>query len=249
MSIFGSLLGGAVGLLGQKLGNDDREEAAEKAFQRSRPISVSGPGGASTFEDDSLNLSLNPQLERFQQGLGGAAESALGNLRGMDFQGREAAELNRLRTLRRPEIDKARAALQSRLVARGRTGLGIGGGLSGNLFNPESAALEEAILRADLGDIGAARGFSQQEQNFLLGQVGGLSGIQQDVLGGPEALGALSVGGAPSAAVSTLQAQPGFTAANQRNDFFASLGQGIAGTDFRDLASRFSSGGMAGLFF
>lgn len=249
MSIFGSLLGGAIGLFGQSRADDAREEAADKAFQRSQPISVTGPGGASTFEDGQLNLSLNPQLQRFQQGLGGAAEGALGSLRGMDFQGRETAELDRLRTLRRPQIDQARAALQSRLVNRGRTGLGIGGGLQSGLFNPESAALEEAILRTDLGDIGAARGFSQQEQNFLLGQAGGLSSIQQDVLRGPESLGALSVGGRPSGAVSALQAQPGFARANNTENFFAGLGQGIANTDFRDLANRFNTGGLSGLFF
>lgn len=239
MSIFGSLLGAGIGLIGQKMGNDDREEAAQRAQESARPISVSGPGGSSIFdqENEQLNLSLNPQLQRFQQGLGGAAESTLGSLRGLDFQGREQAELQRLRTLRRPEIDQARSALQSRLVARGRTGLGIGGGLGGRMFNPESAALEEAILRTDLGDIGAARGFSQQEQNFLLSQLGGLSGIQQGVLGGPEALGALSVGGRPGAGVSALQAQPGFTSAQQKNDIFAGFGRGVANTNFKELFS------------
>ena len=74
-------------------------------------------------------------------------------------------EVQRLRDIARPREDALRAQVRSRLFNAGRLGLGTGGGLTPGTFQPELAALEEGLARADTGRVQAAR---QEQQRGLL---------------------------------------------------------------------------------
>ena len=232
MALLESIVGAGIGLLGQELLADDSKQAAvEDALEASRPITTVGPTGEARFDGDKMRLRLTPQLQAQATRLNIPIHSLLGTLSETDFEGREMAELDRLREIRRPEIARSRDALQARLLARGRSGLGVGGGRSGRLFNPQSAALEEAILAADLGDIGAARDFAREDERFALQQLTGLSQLQRGILKEPESLAALARGFAPPAAISALQAVPGMERGQRRESFFGALGQRIGQSD------------------
>lgn len=225
MSLFGGLIGGGLGLIGELIGGGEREEGVEAALEASRPISVTGPTGRAMFDEANrqFNLSLHPELRERLDELRAVSGGVLTDLGATDFAGREAAELDRLRTLRQPQIDQARSQLQSRLLARGRLGVGVGGGLGGRLFQPETAALEEAILRSDLGDIGAAREFARGDERFLLQQLQGLMGLESDIRSSPERLAGIGIQARPPAAVASMQALPGL----QRGDFISGLFGGL----------------------
>ena len=240
MALLSSLIGGGVGLLGQRFASDDREDAAQAALEASRPIDTLGTTGKAVWDtgDQKFKIKLSPALMRQAEALGITVDQLTGALNQTDFEGREAAELERLREIRRPSIDRARADLQDRLLRRGRLGAGVGGGRTGRLFNPESAALEEAIFAADLGDIGASRDFARGDERHLLQQLVGASNLQRGILTQPESLAALSRGFTPPAATQALQAVPGFASADTTQGFFSSLGAELGNTDFGSLANR-----------
>ena len=207
MAIFGQLLGAGISLLGNKLGGSSDRRASQAALA----------------EMESSRRYIPPELE---SGLFRAAKVARGALdTAVEFNkgGIEAMtnrELERLQAMRQPMIDRSRAQLQSRLLARGRLGVGVGGGRTGGLFNPETAALEEAILGAQLGDIGAARTMATNEANRLLNSSMGLFRTAYPLIDPGR------------------QVAPGFAAmpfANQASStrgFFGGLAQGLGGMDF-----------------
>jgi len=236
MSIFSSLLSGGLGLLGNKLAGDRLQSGANAAMAAVAPQEVRSPLGTLDTNKGKLDVRLPGQLQGIFSQANELGSRSLSDLGSMDFKGREAAELERLQTLRRPEIDRARSRLQSQLLNRGRIGLGVGGGLGKGLFQPESAALEEAILRSQLGDIGAARQFSQQEQSFLGNQAKGLFGIGQGIAGGALDAARLGLAGRAPAGIAGLQAGVGAARGNSLGSFFSALGTG------------FSGGGLSGLF-
>jgi len=229
MALLGSLLGAGVSLLGSKLGNKQQQSGVNQALQAGGPFNVSGPFGRAKFKDGKLSVGLSGNTRSGFNQAGALGAGALGQLGSTDFLGREQDEFDRLQQLRQPGIDRARSGLQSQQFNRGRLGLGVGGGLSGRLFNPETAAQEEAIMRTQLGDIGAARQSSQQDQNFLLGQAGGLFGLQGQL--GQQGLqqAQLGIGARNPAALAGLAAQPGFSRARTTEGFFGSLGNSIGG--------------------
>jgi len=232
MPLLGSLIGAGVSLLGSRLGNRQQQQGVNAALAAGGPFDVRGPFGRADFDGSDLNVQLGG---KFSQGLNRSAalgNRALGSLGALDFRAREQAELDRLQRLRQPQIDLARAQQQSSLFNRGRLGLARGGGLSGQLFNPETAGLEEAILRAQLGDIGSARQFSQQEQGFLLDQAGGLFGLAGDIGNRGLQQAQLGIAARNPAGLAGLAAGPGFARARTTEGFFGALGNTIGGLDF-----------------
>jgi len=232
MAILSSLISGGLGLLGNKIAGNQLQGGANAALNAVQPREVRSPLGNLDTNDGKLNVSLPGQLGGIFSQANTLGARSLSDLGSMDFRGREASELERLQTLRRPEIDRARSQLQSQLLNRGRIGLGVGGGVSKGLFQPESAALEEAIMRTQLGDIGAARQFSQQEQGFLQNQAQGLFGIGRGIAGG--ALGAASLGlaGRNPQGIAALQSRPGAAQGSSLGGFFSGLGSSLGNQDF-----------------
>ena len=249
-SIAGPLIGGAVSLLGQRKANRDFERGVDQAVQGAAPFSGVLPGGNTVgFQNGNFNIGLgNETSDAFFRSQLGAA-NRLNTLFGTSFLDRENQELARLQQLRQPSIDAARASLQERLVNRGRGGFARGGGLSGRLFNPETAGLEEAILRAQLGDIGAARQFSQQEQDFLLGQARGAAQLGNTLLAGPLEGARLGIAAAnPGVATAGLRTQPALAQARTTQGFFGSLGNTIGGA-VGGLFNQPTAGGPVGSGF
>ncbi len=184
MALFGSLLGAGVSLAGSLLGGRQRSRGAQAALAAGRATNTAGPFGNLVVGPNQLELQLIPGL---QSAFGGAEMLGMRELRNLldtNFEAREDEELERLRALRQPGIAQARSALQSRLAASGRLGLARGGGRTGQLFSPQTAALEEAILAADLGDIGAARNLARSDEAFRLGQARGAFGLQREIASG-----------------------------------------------------------------
>ena len=207
-------------------------------------------GTPGLFDQNSRLLNISPSATQSQ-----AAQNAqmfglntLSDLNSLNFQGREAAELARLQQLRAPEFGAARNQLRSQQLARGREGLGVGGGLQSRLFNPQSAALEEAIARAQLGDISAARQMSQQEQAFLMNQAQQGFGLSNQILAPALQVAQLSLGGrsgtSPSAALAA--GVPASNAANSTRGFFSGLGQSISGENFDQNFQGFFGGANQG---
>ena len=250
MALFDDLLGAGLGFLGTRLASNQEQGAVNRALQLANPVSVAGPTGLASFSDGLLTLGLTPQLQQAFNQAGASGLSALNTLGGANFATREANELARLQALRQPQIDAARASLQSQLANRGRLGVGAGGGITPGLFNPESAALEEAIARTQLSDIAAARDFSQQEQSFLANQARDLIGIGNQIQQPLQQNALLGIQSRLPSALAGLAAQPGFNEANTTRGFFSGLGNtlgGIGGAigDFLGLGGD-SLGGLFG---
>lgn len=249
MGLFSSIAGAVAGpLIGGILGREGDDRAARNVDQSSQailaaggPFNVSGPGGQAGFQDGTLTTSFggSPGFANVFNQANMVAQQNLGALSGgADFFGREQAEFERLQRLRQPSIQAARAGLQERLFNRGRSGFGRGGGLSGNLFNPESAALEEAILRAQTGDIREARNLSQQDQEFLLNQGRVAQGISQGVASFPLQQAQLGINARNPFAGAAGQGD--LVRARSNQGFFNSLGNTVGGLDFGGL---FNQGG------
>ena len=223
MGLFSSIAGAGLSLLGNKLAGKQERRGAAAQMEAVDPLDIRGPLGRAEFSGGDLTLSLpGPLNQAFNQAnrLGSGLLSDLGR---MDFQGREAAELERLQTLRQPSIDIARERLMSNLLNRGRLGAAEHRGVSGLAYQPEIAAQEEAIARMQLGDIAAARDFSQQEQGFLLNQATGLFGLGQGIGSGATEAGRLSLGGRAPVGAALAQGLPAYNAAAGTRGFFGGL--------------------------
>ena len=231
MGLFSSIAGAGLNLLGSKLSQRSQERGAQAALSAGAPFSVKSRLGSTVFNAGTgrLDIRPNPNFNRGIQRAGQIGLRSLNDLQSLDFEGREMAELERLQTLRAPLFADARAGLQSRLFNQGRLGAARGGGLTDRLFNPETAGLEEAIARTQLGDIGAARQMSQDEQRFLLGQATGafqLPGIIQAPLFDQARIG---IAARTPQALAAMQAQPHLSQARTTEGFFGALGQGLGG--------------------
>jgi len=214
----GQLALGGAGLL---FGQDSADTRAQEILQASRPVSVRSPLGRFTVGDDGdLRLGLSRRQVGSLRNLQGLEGQLFGLLNDPDFV---QSEVDRLRGIARPREDALRAQLRSQLFNRGRLGLGIGGGRTGEFFNPELAALEEAFAAEDTARVQAARG----EQQRLLGNVFGLLGAQEDIRRQPLAAAQVGIAGRPSQA--GLQGL-GFAQARASNSidaFFTSAAQSL----------------------
>ena len=208
--VIGAAISGAAGLLGASKNSKAARDVANAQLEASQPRNVISPLGESRFSagDNQLQLALSPLLGARQGQLSDIATPLFGLLQDPNFV---SSEVERLRGIARPNEDQLRASLRSQIYNRGRLGLGIGGGVTGNMYNPEMAALEEGLARADLGRVDSAR----NEQQRLLGNLFGLLGQEQEVLKLPLLMGQLSTStpssyGAFGAQNLGLQQQMGF---------------------------------------
>ena len=147
------LAGSTLGL-GKALGT----EAADMAtFQ---PFTVtSSLGGASVGPDGSVNLTTTQRERELSEGLLGGAGGAFA--RAMEDPAIAQQELyNQMRAIQQPEEQRQRLALEERMLAQGRMGLGSAayGGANPEML-AQAQAEQDAMLKANL----AARGQSMQE--------------------------------------------------------------------------------------
>ncbi len=173
MGIFASIAAPLIGAGVSKLlgGSAARSQnaGAQAALAAAQPIRIGGPMG--TFDPSSGNTILSAQFLDALDSLKYERQRTFGRLEDPNFV---QSEVQRLREMARPQEDQTRSALRDRLFAQGRLGAGRGGGRTGRLFNPETAALEEALANVDLQRVGAARG----EQQRLLGNATSLIGAE-----------------------------------------------------------------------
>jgi len=237
-AVAGPLIGGLLGREGDDRAERDVRRSSQAVLQAAQPFNVSGPGGQANFQDGRLTTGLDGGFQStfgFSNLIG---RQALGDLSRLPFEQREQHEFDRLQRLRQPSIAAARAGLQERLFNRGRTGFGRGGGLTGSIFNPESAALEEAIMRSQLSDVGAARDLSQGQQSFLLGQAERAQGLSQRTAGFP--LAQAQVGLNARNPFAGVAGQGDLVSARSNQGFFNSLGNQLGSLD---LGGVFTGGG------
>ena len=143
------------------------ETAATQVGQQTqfKPFTVtSGVGGVTTTPTGGITTTLTPEQQALQQQLQGFGTQAFGmlgspearaaeqaNIVGMLTQGgqggREAEIMQRLQASVAPEQDRARMALEERLLGQGR--LGVATGQYGG--TPEALALEKAIAEQQAG--------------------------------------------------------------------------------------------------
>jgi len=240
MAFLGSLLGAGVGLLGNLFGQDEADDRGEQLLAQSQgPSSVVSPFGTFLRDGDSVNLSATPtqltDLNRIRQG----REGLFNTFNDPDFV---QSEVDRLRGISRPREDALRASLRSQVFNRGRLGLGVGGGLTGNLFNPELAALEEGLARADMARISQAR----QEQNRQLGLLGGLFGLENDIFSQVSRNSGIAAGLRPSAAGLSGMAAADRRSMDANDAFFATLGNAVGGLNFGGIFGGNSASAPAG---
>ena len=234
-TIAGGLVSGIFGSLGSKSASRQESQAVQTAQQAANPLSVFSPTGYSVFDADNQRImtGLNQQLGTGLTRSSTLANRALGNYFWDDFGGKSTAnvqrEVGRLGQLRAPSIANARASLQSQLLNRGRLGLGVGGGLSGRAFNPEVAGQEEAILRAQLGDIGYAQDRARQRKQDLLWEATGLFNLSSGISGVAGRDAALGIAARVPGSIAALQAQPGFNQGASTRNFFSGLGTTLGG--------------------
>lgn len=221
-SILPSVLSAGIGLLGSSRGQSRMDDYAQQALQATRPLDVRSPLGSAVFSRNDLRLRLPGAISRDISGLRGLRGDYFGLLNDPNFI---QTEVDRLRGIARPNEDALRASLRSRLFNQGRLGLGVGNGMTGGMFNPELAALEEGFARADAGRVDQARG----EQQRLLGNVFGLLGQETDLRALP--LQAAQIGiqaRTPSSALGPLYGAQQY--AGRANDaFFGGLGSILSG--------------------
>lgn len=223
-AVIGGVATAGAGYMGSKSNQAAASKVAESQLAASQPRHILGPTGEAAWDHRLGVLRLTPTMEQ-QIRLGqieGLTEPLFGLLNDPNFV---QSEVDRLRGIARPREDMLRQSLRSRVYNRGRLGLGIGGGITGNAYNPELAALEEAFARADTERVGAARG----EQQRLFGNLQGLIGMERDIRREPVELASLSLGtpssfGAFGAQNMGLQAQMGYNSA-----FYGELGRSIGG--------------------
>lgn len=238
-SILGGLASGAIGLLGSRRGQSGADDRAQAMLAASRPVDVLGPFGMVDInEAGDFTISPSDRLGSLAAHLQGLSDPVFGLLSDPNFVG---SEVNRLRSMAQPREDALRSQLRSQLFNQGRLGAGVGGGISGRMFNPELAALEEGLARADLARVGAARG----EQQRLLGNLFGLLGAETDIRGLPLQQAQLSSAGRASSAGLTGLSAAAARAGNANDAFFGSLAQTIGELDFGSLFGG-GGGGLSG---
>ena len=108
MAILSSLISGGLGLLGNKIAGNQLQGGANAALNAVQPREVRSPLGNLDTNDGKLNVSLPGQLGGIFSQANTLGARSLSDLGSMDFRGREASELERLQTLRRPEIPARR---------------------------------------------------------------------------------------------------------------------------------------------
>lgn len=140
------------------LGRDLGTEAAGMA--KFQPFTVtSSLGGATVSPDGSVDVTTTQRERELSEGLLGGAGGAFA--RAMEDPAIAQQELyNQMRAIQQPEEQRQRLALEERMLAQGRMGLGSAayGGANPELLAQEQAQ-QEAMLKANL----AARGQSMQE--------------------------------------------------------------------------------------
>lgn len=246
---FGGPVGAAVGsgvagLIGNDKAYGQEQAAAQAARTAANPVSVFGPGGNAVFRPGSNSYKLSVP-DRFQKAsdagiLGG--RRALDQYEAFNPAGYDVnAEVRRLRKLRAPDIAQARSQLQSQLLSRGRLGVGVGGGRTGGLFQPETKALEEAILNSQLSDISSAQDRAMQREALdydregqLLANAQGLFNIGGALQGGGQGAAQLGVQARLPTGIAALQATPGNNQASSTRGFFSGLGATDWGSIFGD---------------
>ena len=245
MSLFGSILGAGVSLLGSGLSNRSSRRGSQAALAAMQPQIISAT---------ELENSLSP---RFQTNLGllqsivdpgetmfippNLHQESILRLRDTireDPRNLEASFLSRLRQRAGPGEAQARAQARARVFNQGRLGLLTGGGVTGR-FNPELASLEEGLARADLQRQDLAFDMARRDQATRVGMdqmlLGLLSGLRQERLSGRLAASAeqRAIHGVPrvfmpSPAAGQFAAAPHLQQARSTEGFFSGLGQGIA---------------------
>lgn len=270
MALFGSLLGSGLSALGGLLGQRSTERGSEAALQASAPMSIFGPFGGSQVGPQGITQSLSPELQQ-QFGLFSNIAGGGGQMFGADpstirfLQGRisnlmespgqrlEQMEMDRLQTLREramPFEEQLRQQTRADLFNRGRLGLGIQGGVTGGFSQPELAALEEGLARADLARQESARSFAEQtrasrlaEASGLLSQFAGLGAqdLRSQIAASQAALGLLRPGMTATGlslqsrtpqGIAAMQAEPFAQQARGVESFFAGLGSQVAQPGF-----------------
>lgn len=147
------LAGSTLGL-GRALGT---EAAGMAKFQ---PFTVtSSLGGATVGPDGSVDVTTTEEERALSAGLLGGAGGAF-NRAMVDPAIAQQELYNQMRAIQQPEEQRQRLALEERMLAQGRMGLGSSayGGANPELLAQEQAQ-QEAMLKANL----AARGQSMQE--------------------------------------------------------------------------------------
>jgi len=231
-----------VSLLGNALGQDKADRRGQQLLQQSRgPANVNSPFGSFSQNDvGDVTLGITSGQQNDLNNIRGTRAGLFGQVNDPEFI---QNEVDRLRGIARPREDAVRASLRSQLFNRGRLGVGVGGGINGVMFNPELAALEEGLARADLSRVDQA--FDTRSQ--LLGNISGLFNNEFGVNSQARSLAGVAAGLRPSQA-----GLSGVTAANQRavnsNDaFFASLAQGVGNLDFDGIFDGGGSGNSGGV--
>ena len=279
MSLFGSLLGAGVSLLGSGLSRRESERGTQAAMQASQPRNLFGPFGSVTTGEGGMTSALGPELQQAMGLFSGmltpgalvnptlqkVLDVQLSNFMrsGTDRDMMNAADqrLMLLRNRARPAEADARAAARNRVFSQGRLGLGVGGGQTNARFNPELAALEEGLARADIvrqdQALNLALGDRDRQFRELMGLQGLFSGLRTEDLSRqlaasnqvqqinriPLEATRVAIGSQLPPAIAAMQAQPFFQGARSTESFFSGLGQGIA--DFG--GGLFGGGGGGGM--
>jgi hypothetical protein len=231
MAVIAPLVSAGIGLLGNRLTQDDQDDRAQQLLQASQgPTSVTSPFGTFRREGDAITLGLTGGQQGDLNSIQGSRANLFGTFQDPEFI---QSEVDRLRGIARPREDALRASLRSQLFNRGRLGLGVGGGTTGVMFNPELAALEEGLARADASRVDQAR----QEQTRQLGMIGGLFGLENNLNSQVARTAGIASAFRPSNA-----GLSGIASANQRagdfNDaFFSTLGNAVSGFAFGGLGT------------
>jgi hypothetical protein len=196
-----------------RMQSDAAIAAAEMA--RFRPVGITTGFGSSQFTTDAegnvtgAGYTLTPQLQSIRdrlltqagaydptaaisltQPLTGAAQSLFGlGSQYLAASPQQAAQnyIARQQTLLGPQREQQLAGLRNRLFATGRTGLGTGGTVSGNMAqtNPELAAYYNAIANQDLQLATNAEQAAKQDITFgagLFGTGGQIAGTVPSLL-------------------------------------------------------------------
>lgn len=237
------LISAGVSLFGGSRGQDIADRRANELLAASQgPSRIDSPFGTFNRNDSgdiSLGLTGNQQQDI----------SNIRNLRGGLFEQLNDPEfvqneVDRLRGISRPREDAVRASLRSQLFNRGRLGVGVGGGTTGMMFNPELAALEEGLARADLERVGLA----QDRQSQIFGQFGSTFGLESGIFNDARSVAGIASALRPSNAGLSGVASAGQRAVDSNDAFFASLAQGIGGLFGGQQTGGGVLGALEGLF-
>ncbi len=200
-SFWGDVIGGGLSWLGGRETSqnalegaqyqaDAIREAGQAALDAAQPWGVGGLGGTADFDSDSRTalMSMSPELSDMYQGA--LTRSGLWGAQAAQYSADPFAAADTFYQQQQPyyqqEEDRARTALETRLLAQGRLG-GTGGGT-------EQQALEEAIGRGQ--DQRRTKSFSQAQSliNTLLGRESGDIGTATGLLDIPLQYGKLGRG-------------------------------------------------------